>query len=312
MVKSALLIGINYKNTPDELYGCINDVNNVRNFLVSKLGYENFIILTDDTRIKPTKLNILKAIEIFVRSLKPGDEAWFHYSGHGILQYDFNRDEESGYDSCIAPIDYGTSGIITDDTIRSILTRRVPKGAKLYMVLDACHSGTGCDNRYKYDDSSSFIKDKNVVPTTYNHEEWELGRRTRELKYQKTAGDVFCMSGCQDDQESADAFIEKDQLFGGALTSTLLFHLNSNDLNTYKWKHCLKDVCCTLRVHGYVQQATLTSGQPINMESSVFELQRKLKKKKEINNFNTFIDPNKNKNMNRMNMNYSNNFLFRF
>ena len=47
MVKNALLIGINYKNTSDKLNGCINDINNVRNFLISKLEYNNFIFLTD-------------------------------------------------------------------------------------------------------------------------------------------------------------------------------------------------------------------------------------------------------------------------
>jgi hypothetical protein len=49
MVKRALLIGINYKNTPDQLDGCINDVNNIRNFLTLKLGFTNFMVLTDDT-----------------------------------------------------------------------------------------------------------------------------------------------------------------------------------------------------------------------------------------------------------------------
>ena len=175
MVKNALLIGINYKNTSDKLNGCINDINNVRNFLISKLEYNNFIFLTDDTTVKPTRVNILKAIDTFVRSLKPGDEGWFHFSGHGILQRDFNRDEESGFDSCIVPIDYDVSGIITDDVIRQRLAQRVSKGVKLYVVLDACYSGTGCDNRYKYDDDSSYLlTDKNVktYPTTYHPLEW--------------------------------------------------------------------------------------------------------------------------------------------
>jgi len=299
MVKNGLLVGINYKNTSNELNGCINDINNIRNFLVSKLEYNNFIVLTDDTPIKPTRVNILKAIDMLVRSLKPGDEAWFHYSGHGTLQRDFNRDEESGLDSCIVPIDYNVSGIITDDVIRQRLTQRVPIGVKLYVVLDACHSGTGCDNRYKYDDLS-YLADKNIktLPKTYRPSEWALRQTIREFKrYTKTVGEIFCISGCQDEQTSADAFIKKDEQYGGALTSTLLLHLHSNDLNTYKWKHLLKDVCCNLKIDGYTQRATITSGQPMNMESSVFNIQKKLKMK--INK--TVTDLNKNKNMKRMN-----------
>lgn len=299
MVKNGLLVGINYKNTPNELNGCINDINNARDFLISKLEYNNFIVLTDDTPIKPTRVNILKAIDMLVRSLKPGDEAWFHYSGHGVLQRDFNRDEESRFDSCIVPIDYGVSGIITDDVIRQMLTQRVPIGVKLYVVLDACNSGTGVDNRYKYDDLS-YLADKNVktLPTTYHPSEWALRQTIREFKrYTKTVGEIFCISGCQDEQTSADVFIQKDQQFGGALTTTLLAHMHSNDLNTYKWKHLLKDVCCNLKIDGYTQRATITSGQPMNMESSVFNIQKKLKIK--INK--TVTDLNKNKKMKHMN-----------
>ena len=207
MVKYGVLIGINYRNTSSELYGCINDVNNVKTFLESQLGYTRFITLTDDTPIKPTKANILNVMNVLVRSLRPGDEAWFHYSGHGSLMIDRNRDEESGYDSSIAPIDYEKTGLISDDIIRSNLVQRVPRGVKLYIVLDACHSGTGCDLRYKHDDSSYLISE-NSVPNTYVPSDWILRQTLREFKkYNKIPGEVYCISGCQDHQTSADAYI---------------------------------------------------------------------------------------------------------
>ena len=37
MTKIALLIGINYYGTSAELRGCINDVNNINNYLISYL-----------------------------------------------------------------------------------------------------------------------------------------------------------------------------------------------------------------------------------------------------------------------------------
>jgi len=272
MVKNGLLIGINYNNSPNKLYGCINDINNTKKFLTSKLGYRNFIILTDDTKIKPTKQNILKAFRMFVNSLKPGDEGWFHYSGHGVLQRDLNFDEVSGYDSCIVPIDYNIFGIITDDTIRTNLIQKIKKGVKLYIVLDACHSGTGCDNRYKINDSS-FYYDKNVkiYPTTYNPTEWILQQTVTEFKkYPRTSGEVYTISGCEDNQLSIDAFDKKDSTYGGALTTALLLHFNSNDLKIYKWKHLLKDISCSLKINGFQQQPTITSGRPLNTELSVF------------------------------------------
>lgn len=55
--KRALLIGINYRETPSELRGCINDVNNVKEFLLTKGYKEKYItILTDDTEVKPTQI----------------------------------------------------------------------------------------------------------------------------------------------------------------------------------------------------------------------------------------------------------------
>ena len=277
MVKYAFLIGINYRKTADELYGCINDVNNMKNFLQSKLGYtnSNIVTLTDDTSVKPTRKNILKGIADLVKNLKSGDEAWVHFSGHGVLVRDYSGDEESGHDSCFAPIDYNISGFISDDVIRSNLVQRVPRGVKLYVVLDACHSGTGCDLRHKYDDSSYLttnqIQTANPLTLTYVPLEWSLRQTSYEFpKYHRTAGEVYCISGCQDNQESGDTYIESDKMYGGVLTSTMLSLLKSNDLKTYKWKDLLKDVCCSEKVNGYAQRTALTSGNPLNMEGAVF------------------------------------------
>jgi hypothetical protein len=275
MVKYAFLIGINYRKTADELYGCINDVHNMKNFLQSKLGYTSFVTLTDDTSVKPTRRNILNGINTLVRKLKSGDEAWVHFSGHGVLVRDYSGDEESGHDSCFAPIDYKRSGFISDDVIRLNLVERVPRGTKVYVVLDACHSGTGCDLRHKYDDSSYLttnqIQTANPLTLTYVPSDWSLRQTSYEFtKYPRTAGEVYCISGCQDNQESGDTYIESDKMYGGILTSTMLSLLKSNDLKTYKWKDLLKDVCCSEKANGYAQRTALTSGNPLNMETPVF------------------------------------------
>jgi hypothetical protein len=309
MVKYAFLIGINYRKTADELYGCINDVNNMKIFLQSKLGYtnRNIVTLTDDTSVKPTRRNILKGIDILVPKLKSGDEAWVHFSGHGVLVRDYSGDEESGYDSCFAPIDYKRSGFISDDVIRSNLAQRVPRGVKLYVVLDACHSGTGCDLRHKYDDSSYLTnQNQNANPLTtltYVSSEWSLRQTSYEFtKYPRTAGEVYCISGCQDNQESGDAYIASDRMYGGVLTSTMLSLLKSNDLKTYKWKDLLKDVCCSEKANGYAQRTALTSGNPLNMEDAVFSfpvIRIPVPVKKTYMNVNTVnpTNPHKNKNI---------------
>ena len=275
MVRRALLVGINYLGSQYKLNGCINDVNNMASFLQTQLSYEtkNIVMLTDNTLVKPTRANILKGFDSLIKVLKSGDEAFFQYSGHGLRIPDYNRDEESGYDSAIAPVDFTRSGFISDDLIRTNLIQKVPSGAKLYVILDACHSGTGCDLRYKYDDSSYLQQNTSVLPARYVPSEWALKQTTYEFKrYSKTAGEVYCISGCQDDQTSADAYIQSEKTFNGALTYILLSLLKSNDLKTLKWKHLLKDICCNEKVQGYTQRTAITSGNLLNMESAVFTL----------------------------------------
>ena len=268
-MRRALLVGINYLGTPNQLYGCINDINNIGTYLYTVRKYNSFIVLTDYTAQKPTRNNILSAFAVLLKGAVAGDELWFHYSGHGNLMRDTNGDEESGQDSCICPLDFSRSGFITDDLIRNNLALRVPKGVRLYIILDACHSGTGCDLRYKYDDAS-YLTNKNApLPAKYVTTEWSLKQTNYEYKrYAKTTGDVFCISGCQDVQTSADAYIDGQS--AGALSYILLNCLRSNPSTTYKWKHLLKDICCGEKVNRFEQRTAITSGNPLNMEDTVF------------------------------------------
>lgn len=270
-MKRALLVGINYTGTPNQLYGCINDINNIAAYLQSARGYarQSMIVMSDESSRKPTRANILTGFKELLQGVRSGDELWFHYSGHGALQRDTNGDEESGADSCICPLDYNSVGFITDDVIRSSLTALVPAGVRLYAVLDMCHSGTGCDLRYKYDDSSYLIDSSSGMPSSYEPNAWALRQTSYEYKrYAKTAGSVFCISGCQDSQTSADAFL--DGKAAGALTHCLLESLKANSALTYKWKHLLKDVCCRERIGQFTQRTSITSGNPLNLEDLVF------------------------------------------
>ena len=93
-----ILIGINYKGTKHELKGCINDVKLMENFFIKYLNIKkkNIIILTDDTKIKPTKFNIINQIKFNINKLnnnKKYKNLWIHYSGHGYKLKDKNKDE---------------------------------------------------------------------------------------------------------------------------------------------------------------------------------------------------------------------------
>lgn len=258
MSKRALLIGINYRGTSSELAGCIADVYAMERALRSTYGYSRVEMMTDDTALKPTRANIEAALARLVAGAAPGDTLFLHYSGHGTLVKDVSGDEESGQDSAIVPVDYARAGVILDDALRTLVAAKLPARARLFALLDCCHSGTAFDMRYQYTDVSSPAAAVVVAPTTpYLPSQWELKQQTRELKaYPRTASDVVMLSGCRDDQTSADSF--EDSAPCGALTWAFLRTLRETPRP--KWKHLLKDVSARLKLKGYEQRPQLSCG----------------------------------------------------
>jgi hypothetical protein len=282
--RTALLVGINYNNNPDAtLNGCYNDVVNVAQYLRSTLGYapDAISILTDGNRgtagagtasaLPPTRQNIISGITALIAGMIAGDEAVFHYSGHGSLVRDTNGDEASGFDSCLCPVDYATpasagGGIITDDEIRTLLINKVPRGARLYVILDCCHNGTGCDIRYKYEDFSVLLSQPSARTPLWR----TMQRAFTNPKYTETAGDVYMISGCRDEQTSADAYI--NNAFAGALTYAVFSILRANQatIRSYSWSTLLRDVRHFMRVNRYTQIPQLMTGQLITPARPVF------------------------------------------
>ena len=88
-MNKALLVGINaYPNCP--LRGCVNDITDMANLLVTKFGFkpEEIRLLTD---ARATTSAILERIKWLAGS-QPGDRVFFHYSGHGA-QYPARNDK---------------------------------------------------------------------------------------------------------------------------------------------------------------------------------------------------------------------------
>jgi hypothetical protein len=279
--RTALLVGINYLGTEKALNGCYNDVVNAGQYLRSTLGYNpaGITIITDGNRnasatastLPPTRQNILAGISALVTGMVAGDEAVFHFSGHGSLVRDTNGDEVTGYDSCLCPLDYAApssagGGIITDDELRTLLINKVPRGARLYVILDCCHNGTGCDVRYKYEDYSTLLS-----PPSARTPIWRTQQKAfSNGKYTETAGEVFMISGSRDEQTSADAYINND--FAGALTYAVFAILRANQatIRTYSWSALLRDLRHFMRTNRYSQIPQVMTGQLISPARAVF------------------------------------------
>jgi len=250
-LKRALLIGINYLEDPNNtLSGCINDVKNVEAKLrTANPECKEFRILTDeqaDPLLKPTRKNVVDGLNWLVNGIQTNESVFFHYSGHGGLTVDFSGDEQSGFDSCIYPINNGKIEMITDDELRVMFVDKMPTGSKGFAVLDCCHSGSALDLRYLI--SAPQYGQINI---------------TQNTKYPKANGSVIFLSGCTDNQTAADT-VDSNNIPSGALTNALLEVWNQYGMNI-KFKYLLWDVRDVLKKNGYSQIPQMACSSDINI-----------------------------------------------
>nr|GAT42971.1 predicted protein [Mycena chlorophos] len=288
--RKALCIGINYFGQSAELRGCINDANNVRQFICSQFGYrqEDIVMLTDDSsdmRQIPTRDNILSAMQWLVQDAQPNDSLFFHYSGHGGQTKDLDGDEEDGEDEVIYPVDFEQSGHIVDDLIHEIMVRPLPPGARLTAIFDSCHSGSVLDLPYLYStegklkepnlaaEAGSGLKNAFVsyrsgdiggaLKSAFGVVKTATGSNRRAEEYTRATrtspADVISWSGCKDSQTSADA-IEAGQATG-AMSYAFITALSMNPQQSYQQLlNSLRDI---LR-NKYSQKPQLSSSHPMD------------------------------------------------
>ncbi len=228
MTNRALLVGINAYPSPNGLSGCVNDIDDMSEYLQSACGFEAGDIQTiADTQA--TTANILAALEAFVASLAPGDRALFHYSGHGAQMPTRTSGEIDGLDEVICPVDFDWSDehAIRDDDFNRIFST-VPAGVELVWISDSCHSGTLTKAPGPF---GVTYKERRILPPKRIREEIEKAFPGPEAIAVRTLTpptklNVGLISGCRSDQTSADALI--DGRYNGAATYYLLRALRAD------------------------------------------------------------------------------------
>mmetsp|Transcript_43591 Transcript_43591/g.93341 ORF Transcript_43591/g.93341 Transcript_43591/m.93341 type:complete len:376 (-) Transcript_43591:81-1208(-) len=259
----ALLIGINYEGTSAQLRGCQNDAQDIYDLLTRNFGYDrNNIRVMMDGRGKefPSRQNILKNIKWLVSGAQPGDCLFFHYSGHGGQQEDPNCAEEDCMDETILPADFQRAGQIIDDELFEAMVRPLPDGVRLVAVMDCCHSGTGLDLPYTYQDGQSQWYGMSM-PTGYGYQ--NVGWHCDDNPYH-SEGNVLLFSGCMDEQTSADvqAPYSKPR---GAMTEAFIQTVERNRSRT-TYKQFLQGLRQNLSRAGHSQYPQLTSSQKFDIE----------------------------------------------
>ncbi len=249
MNTQALLFGINYTNTDNQLFGCINDVINIAEFL-KECGFDNDNINIYTDIKNPNDVTVKGICNHLINLVKDSwsknlDLVWIHYSGHGTSVKCNEGDEIDGRDECIVPLDYETNGFITDDIICDIIHEFNPK-TKIILFFDCCHAGTICDLTYHY------IKEhKKII------------ENNRPICLSK----ILCISGCDDNQTSADA----NNLYGfnisaGAMTAITLNILKKfpeTKSNIFLLK---KFITRELKQKGFQQVPQITSSYDLDQE----------------------------------------------
>jgi hypothetical protein len=211
----ALLIAINdYKGTENDLNGCLNDQSDMEKLLSPK--YQIVKMKDSECTVVAVKNKIIDIIH----TLKSGDNFIIHYSGHGTQIPDKNGDEVDGYDEAL----YLYDGPLVDDDLGYILTN-LSDGVTCLVLLDSCFSGTATRRLGQL--KLRYFKLFDIEPHV---------QKRRAIT--KDKGMKWCViSGCSENQTSADAFI--NGRYNGAFTYFLL-KAHKEGMSIKEWFNSLR------------------------------------------------------------------------
>lgn len=140
-MSKALLVGINQYAVQSGLFGCVNDVEDVKAALVARraVAAGDIEVLVDAAA---TRQAILAALATLVESLGTGERGYFHFSGHGVRMDSADPNEPDGLDEVLCPheFDWSAPTAITDNDVLDVVGS-LKLGARLVVTIDSCHSG---------------------------------------------------------------------------------------------------------------------------------------------------------------------------
>jgi hypothetical protein len=221
MANRALLVGINaYPGA--ELQGCLNDVIDVRDYLLRVCGFAkgDVYMLLDEAATTEGIKSALQSWLLF--GAGSGDRLVFHYSGHGTTMAVGNGDDDTLHATlCPVDFDFTRERAILDVDLRDVF-EHLPAGVAFNWVSDSCFSG----------DLARAVRGRLLANRTYPMSP-EMAARIDVAKARgievfgfralaKHLNGAF-VSGCGPTQTSADAYIEGR--YNGAATYALLREL---------------------------------------------------------------------------------------
>ena len=271
MANRGFLVGINdYPGQP--LHGCVNDVNDMADFLVASCHFEsdNIRLLTDS---RATTTGILERLRWLLTGVQPGDRLFFHYSGHGTRfpVRDAQGNVSKLYDAiCPVDFDWTREHAIINEDLQQIFDA-APAGIEFIFVSDSCNSGDltrgfqPSPPRYLVPPADiewrlRTARDKRMATTTIQHDRCGL------------------ISGCKSTQESADAMINGRP--NGALTYYLLQELKTSGALKQPLTQVVPEVVQLLKKNHYRQEPQLRGPKGVTQRAFLATAARGQRKKK--------------------------------
>jgi len=142
MASKALLLGINNYQWISDLRGCENDGRNVARLLTNTFGFHESQIRQHVSQ-EVTKATITDGFAWLFDGARNGDRLVVHFSGHGSYIESASSDEAIDELICLYDMDIENPNTYLLDDELGRLTADLPDGARLTIILDTCHSGTG-------------------------------------------------------------------------------------------------------------------------------------------------------------------------
>jgi uncharacterized caspase-like protein len=253
MANRALLVGINaYRDQP--LYGCVNDVKDVAQFLTEKCGFATGDVHTL-IDAEATTQKIREALENWLlQGAAAGDRLLFHYSGHGSILPGPDRAVHDVI--CPVDFDYTAAHSLSDEDFRKIFAT-VPDGVEFNWISDSCHSGDLARGWRRMARALGVgrVRARYLPPPPAVMEQINALRReqprTRSLARALDRLNGALIAGCQSDETSADATI--DGRANGAFTYYLLKELHSDTGLAHDVHTVVGNVATSVANNGYDQ-----------------------------------------------------------
>ncbi len=203
------------------LNACEYDANDMAE-IAELAGYKVTKLLTKEATVNNVKEQLTNAS----KSLESGDYLLLSYSGHGGQLEDLNNDEDDYFDETWCLYDRQ----FVDDEL-NVCLRDFKEGVRILVFSDSCHSGTvtkalllkrtlgvnTINTNIGADGTKYRVCPDNILGRTYhqNKELYNSILKDPTLKEKEVKATVLLISGCQDNELSADG------AYNGLFTSNL-------------------------------------------------------------------------------------------